>query len=271
MKRQVKIALLLALCVVVVATVLLVSKGAFSSSHHSATAASSNVATDQFDKETDQSEKIAQDLVNKIPSSQQSTDEDNAQTGQNDRTSTRPPSATPAPRSMSKNGQPQLQRGTMRAKFVLVRLFRSIGRLDEASAPLTPAQAKAILAIMNPLRTQPTLTSEQAEKVTAELNTQLTPAQQQEIEQMHNRRPGQAGQGNGQQNGQPPANGGWRRGDQAGDQRGGPGGPNGPGQMSAADMEKMNPFNPGDSDPQFARMAERWQSIFASLEAKAQQ
>jgi hypothetical protein len=111
------------------------------------------------------------------------------------------------------------------------------------------------------------------------LNTQLTPAQQEAIEQMHNRRPGQAEQGNGpqngQQNGQPPANGGWRRGDQAGDQRGGPGGPgggpNGPGQMSAADMEKMNPFNPGDSDPRFARMAERWQSIFASLEAKAQQ
>jgi len=99
------------------------------------------------------------------------------------------------------------------AVFGLVRFFRNVGRLaeDDSTTPLTPAQAKGILAVMTPLRTQKTLTPDDAEKVRAQLEKQLTPAQLEAIKQANANRFSQ--RGGGPQGGPP----------------GGAGGPGGPG------------------------------------------
>ncbi len=192
----------------------------------------------------------------------------------------------------------------MRAKFELMRLFRRVTRLaEDDNTPLSASQARAILAIMTPLRTQKTLTSDQAASVSKQLEAQLTPEQRAGMEQMSNRRggggPGGSGgtgapngaqaQGgrNDRQNGTPAQ--GDRPGGQNGTQAqgdrgawgGGPGG-GAPGGTSGGDsqnggrpritpeeMAKMNPFNPSGDNPMASRMAERTNAAFDTLEAKA--
>jgi len=167
----------------------------------------------------------------------------------------------------------------LRPKTELMRLFQGVGRLDELKAPLTPAQAKAILVVINPLRKQAILSADQAAKVLPELQAQLTKAQQDAIAQApRNRmRRGGAGRPGGNQPGGPNAagnNGGEpprapgtdgppRR--RRGDGEGGPGGGE-PGGFFAQ-METMNPFNTSGETP----MADRYKAIFDALEAKAHQ
>ncbi|HEX2948798.1 MAG TPA: hypothetical protein VHV83_04415 [Armatimonadota bacterium] len=66
--------------------------------------------------------------------------------------------------------------------FALVRLFTGIGRLEEdGQHACTPAQAKAILALMTPLRSQATLTPQQALRIQTKLEAILTSAQKDAI------------------------------------------------------------------------------------------
>lgn len=66
--------------------------------------------------------------------------------------------------------------------FALASLFRNIGQMDEdGKTPLTPAQAKAILAVMTPLRSKPTLKPEEAQNAQKLLEAQLTQTQKDAI------------------------------------------------------------------------------------------
>lgn|GEM_PF-2437875 len=182
----------------------------------------------------------------------------------------------------------------LRGKMELSGLFNSIGQLDELKTPLTEKQAKAILAVMNPLRKQATLSPEEADKALAKLKAELTKEQLDAIakarEQMM--RGGMGGRpGGGQRGGAPPnaaenggrpprnadgapgaddtprRRGGGERGTgSVGGGAGGRGGGN-PGDILAR-METMNPFNPGD-DERSQRRAERINTVFTALEAKA--
>lgn len=186
--------------------------------------------------------------------------------------------AHPAARPQGTTGQRPMMGMAMHGTFALLRLFRGIGRLEEAGkTPLTAAQAKAVLAIMTPLRTQQTLTPEQAKAAADKLNAILTAEQRAAIDAF---RPGRGNWGNRQGDGQPPA--GARPPDaerptspppadtstNGGERRMGERGFGGP---PPAGMENMNPFNPGEDNPMAKRMTERWQPIFTALEAKAKQ
>jgi hypothetical protein len=223
----------------------------------------------------------------------------------------------------NREGSParQARREAMQTTFGLVRLFRQIGRLAEegSTTPLTPAQARAILSLMTPLRTQATLTPAQATAIRETLDAELTPAQREAIAQLPDRRRGGfGGRGPGGPDGEnsgPGANGGnapdgerprWgdRQRTDASTATPGAGSPRpqedvpGPGMTgspsSAGDrapgatprregagadgagrggpppmLRNFNPFNPPADNPMAARMAERWTTIFAALEAKA--
>jgi hypothetical protein len=178
-------------------------------------------------------------------------------------------------------------------------LFRGIGRLgDDGDNPLTPAQAKAILAILTPLRTQKTLTSTEAEGVTKRLEAELTPAQLTAVQSRSMRGGGPGGPGGPggapaggapRQRGIFPSNGAGGAGAQPGAaggasrQRGGfsPNGAGGPGGRPGAAggpprfviPENYNPFYTKNTDdnPMAARMAERMQDAFDALKEKAAQ
>jgi cell division septation protein DedD len=78
--------------------------------------------------------------------------------------------------------------GQMRDTFRLMQLPRQITELNkDAKTALTPAQAKAILSVLKPLRQKPTLTVEEAKKVSAQLDKIFTAEQK---EAMANLRPG---------------------------------------------------------------------------------
>jgi len=183
----------------------------------------------------------------------------------------------------------------MQGTFALVLGFFGIGRLErEGKTPLTSAQAKAILAVMTPLRTQQTLTPEQAEKVLTQIKAQLTKEQITAMETPRRGagpggfgRPGGAGGqgGSGSMNnpggmhrpdwphtpdrtagmngGQPPA---MREGDRPRGHWSPPGGGGQPGSPPAR-MVNFNPFSTAHENP----MSEHVQAIFSALEAKAKQ
>jgi translation initiation factor IF-2 len=173
----------------------------------------------------------------------------------------------------------------LRGKMELGRLFRNVGQLEELKAPVTAKQAKAILDIMNPLRKQASLSPEEADKALAKLKAQLTKDQLDAIAQAASERMSRRG-GEG---GAPGPGGGARRGGWDGAPRpgggapgdGAPGGAPGDGAPGGApggrgmggggfgaQMETMNPFNPGEN-PMAQRMAERYNAVFEALEAKA--
>jgi len=176
------------------------------------------------------------------------------------------------------------------ARFTLMRTFHNIARLDEdGKAPLSSAQAKAILAVMTPLRSQATLTADEAAKAQTKLDAVLTTAQRDAIAAM------------------PRFGGGGRGGQQGGGGRGGPGGagnggttptpglftprssqhgeqapaggeqpapaggrPPGQGRMFGGGMPaNFNPFNPPKDSPMAERMNARLQTTFDALQAKA--
>lgn len=72
----------------------------------------------------------------------------------------------------------------------LVHLFLGIGQLaGDNQSSITPAEAKALLAVIMPLRTQQQLTPAQAEQVTRQLQTQLTAVQREAIAKMPEKGP----------------------------------------------------------------------------------
>jgi hypothetical protein len=146
-----------------------------------------------------------------------------------------------------------------RAVFSLVRRVMGIARLEEeGQQPLTPQQAKSILALLKPLRTQATLTGAQATRVLNDLNALLTSAQREELDSAGERRPQGDRPVGGPQN-------------MEGRRPSGPPSERRPGGMRGPGMMEGNPFNPPADNPMAARMAERWQALYAALEAKAKE
>lgn len=141
-----------------------------------------------------------------------------------------------------------------RGSFSLMRLFTSIGRLEQdGTATLSVAQAKSILALMNPLRKQAKLTSAQANSINSKLSALLTKAQLAEIEQLSSAR-SNGGAGGPRNSGNPGA------------------GNNPPGERGnrpapPAGLEDMNPFNSNNDNP----MTQRMDDVFSLLEKKAAQ
>jgi hypothetical protein len=188
-----------------------------------------------------------------------------------------------------------------------MRLFRAIGRLNEdKNTPLTAEQAKKVLAVMKPLRTQPKLTPEQAEETYKKLEAILTDAQRKAIEQAarerwqsrsgdreprpggENRAPGNGGPGadrreNGDTNPRQQVERGQNDGNRDQEERRGPeqrpaaganggqpgAGGNPRGRFNREEMANFNPFNSQSDNPMAQRMSERMNAEFDALEARA--
>jgi len=155
-------------------------------------------------------------------------------------------------------------------------LARNIGRMErEGQYKLTPAQAKQILEILQPLRTQPKLTQDEAKDTIRALQQVLTMDQRTEVAKLQaatppggNRRGGGAG-GPGGGAGRPGGNGG--QGAPGAGSRGGPAGSRQGGDRPRFDPEAMkdyNPFNPASTGMGGQRAAGRWEEFFTALEAK---
>lgn len=128
------------------------------------------------------------------------------------------------------------------------------------STEIKPAQAKQLLAIVNPLRKQPKLTQDQAKaaigKVKKLLDTRQLTAMDKAITDSQRRRGGPGGAPGGGAGGPGGAPGG-----------GAPGGNRPP--FDAAKMKDFNPFNPDKSSPMYERTKERNDALFAFLEARS--
>lgn len=144
--------------------------------------------------------------------------------------------------------------------FQLSQMVRHIGEIDkDPKHALTPAQAKQVLAVLKPLRTQPKLTQDQAKQALKDLKRVFTVDQLNAMAKIKSpqRRPGMGGPG-------------------------GPGGPGGQGRPGGGmqgnrprfDMNAMknfNPFNPkvDKSDQRSVDRAKRMNDMFSDLEKKA--
>ena len=170
---------------------------------------------------------------------------------------------------------------SFRATFGLMRTFQGLGTLEEeGKAPLTAAQAKSILALLEPLRSQKSLTPAGATSTRERLEALLTPAQQGALEEIGQRRPsgGRRNVGAGGPGGPGPTGGGPGGAGPAGSAGpfGGAGGrqrPAGGGESRppGVGMENMNPFNLDSDNPMAQRMSERIEAVFDALKAKAGQ
>jgi hypothetical protein len=195
---------------------------------------------------------------------------DNPQSG-------RSPSRTEA-QSPTQGERGPRQQGPRMDAFRLVGLLTRIGRLEEeGKQPLTPQQAKAVLAVVNPLRKQETLAPDQARAAADKIETQLTQAQRTAIEEMRPtggppRGDRGSGQGPGGQAGErqggsrPEGSWGGRGGEPGGTP---PGGAPPEGDHRPAEMENFNPLNPPSDNPMASRMAERVKTAIEALERKA--
>jgi hypothetical protein len=137
--------------------------------------------------------------------------------------------------------------GRARETMGLMRLMGGIGRLEsENKQPLTAAQAKAVLAVVNPLRKASSLSEDQAGKAVTKINSILSADQRKILAEAPSgprmRREGE-GQGQGPR---PPGEGQPRR-------------------FPSEGMGSSNPLNPPKDSP----MAERMQSTLDALEKKA--
>lgn len=161
--------------------------------------------------------------------------------------------------------------------FQLTSMMGGIGRLEQdTKAPLTPAQAKSILAVINPLKTQATLTQDQAKEAMRGIKEVLTEKQLTEIAKPQRQfgRGNGAGGGGGAPGGGGPGGGGPGGGAPgAGAQGGGRAPGAGGGNRPAFDPEAMknfNPFNQKASVPSMGRGGNRLQRTIDALEKKAQ-
>ena len=141
--------------------------------------------------------------------------------------------------------------------FQLMGMVRGLGELEKGTkAPLTPAQAKAILAVLTPLRKQDKLTQDQAKSAMKAIKKQLTAKQLTELGKV---------QADRQR---------FRRADSGNNQGRRPQGPP-PGQRPRFDLSKMKDFNPFNAkvskdNPRMGRSAERMNAFFDDLAKKAE-
>jgi len=142
--------------------------------------------------------------------------------------------------------------------FQLMSMVRHIGDIDrDPKYTLTPAQAKKVLAVLQPLRSKPKMTQDQAKSALKGLKPIFTLAQLNAMARISSGPGGRSGGGMGM---------------------GGPGGPGGaPGGNAATRprfdpnaMKDFNPFYAKASGNDFAaRGAQRWNAFFAGLQARA--
>jgi hypothetical protein len=135
--------------------------------------------------------------------------------------------------------------------FLLTRMVSNIGKLDtETEAPLTQAQAKGILAVLEPLQKQPKMTQDEAKATAGKLKMLLTEKQLTEMGKM--KQP-QRPQGQGQR-------------------MQGQGGGQGQARRPSFDpiaMKDFNPFNPSGNSSMAQRSAKRMADFLSALKAKA--
>lgn len=159
-------------------------------------------------------------------------------------------------------GQFSQMREKYKYTFQLMSMVRHIEEIDkEPKYKLTQAQAKQVLAVLQPLRSKPKLTQDQAKEVLKGLKKPFTVTQLNAMAKIKDTRPG----------GQRPGG------------QGAPGGPGGPGGQSRPgaqgqrprfDPDAMKDFNPfytevKAGDEWAARRAERWNQFFKALDARA--
>lgn len=138
--------------------------------------------------------------------------------------------------------------------FMLSRMAANIGRLSESKAPLTPKQAKAVLAVLQPLRKKTSLTQDEAKDSTKKLKAVLTEKQLTAIGKMkpEHRFGGPGGQG------RPGGQGGQGRMPQMQPGQGRP-------RFDMSAMKNFNPFNPPKGTPMAERGAKRMNDLFDDL------
>ena len=150
------------------------------------------------------------------------------------------------------------QRNDFREKYKYTfQLMQMAGHMEEINKDkkytLTSAQAKSVLAVLKPLRTQPKLTQDQAKSVLLKLKKPLTATQLNAMARIkpkvQQRRPSGQGAPGGQGN-RPPQ--GQRR-------------------FDANAMKDFNPFytKVDPKDTHAVERAKRWNDFFAALEKKA--
>jgi len=157
------------------------------------------------------------------------------------------PSGPPAPGMGGQAGAFEEFRKSHQYTFQLSRLAANIGRLDkETKFPLSSDQARAVLAVLTPLRKQETMDQDQAKTAIKDLQRILTDDQRNAISQMppeHRfRREGGSSSG-------PPT-----------DRRP---------RFDLKAVENFNPFNPPKDSPMYERSKKRWDDLFAALEKKS--
>jgi len=159
--------------------------------------------------------------------------------------------------------------------FQLTSMVRHIGDIDkDPKYKLTPAQAKKVLGVLQPLRSKPKMTQDQAKAALKALKPIFTVAQLNAMARI----PASAGgrrQGGGMGMGGPGGPGGGRPGGPGGAPGGNrPGGPGGAAGRPAFDPNAMKDFNPfyakaAPGDQFGARNAKRWDALFTGLQARA--
>ena len=173
-----------------------------------------------------------------------------------------------------------------RYTFQLTSTLRTLEELDkDQKTRLTPAQAKKILAVLQPLRNKPKMTQDDAKnalkQIKAALNVSQLNAMARIEAERRNRRggPGGAGGGMGMRpggpGGAPGGAPGARPGGNNGARPGGPGGAGRPGggQWQMPDPAAMKDFNPFKPDPKMGQFAQRgaeyWNNFFKGLQQRA--
>lgn len=166
------------------------------------------------------------------------------------------PGGPPGGAGMGKDFQRQHQ-----YTLQLVRLVNNIGRMESSGkAPLTQAQAKSILAVLQPLRQHSSLDETAAKDGLKALQAVLTDKQRSAIAVLPAEHPFRQGPSGGP-GAQPPAGG---PGGQPGPQPAGPPPGSGP-----QEMKEFNPLNPPAGGPEGPQGAEGPASVFQQLQKKA--
>lgn len=167
--------------------------------------------------------------------------------------------------------------------FQLTSTLRAVDQgLDQnPKTKLTAAQAKKILAVLQPLRNKSKMTQDEAKDALKKIKAALTVDQLNALaryeQERRNRRGGPGGFGGGgmgMRPGGPGGPGGPGAPGAPGARPGGPGGPGGgPGQFRMPDPAQMKDFNPFKPNPQAGpfgqRGAEYWKTFFTKLQQRA--
>ncbi len=156
--------------------------------------------------------------------------------------------------------------------FQLTSTLRGLEMLDrDAKTKLTPAQAKKILAVLQPLRNKPKMTQDDAKNALKQIKAALTVNQLNALARFEaERRNRRGGPGGGM--GMRPGGMGGPPGGAPGARPGAPGGPGGarPQMPNLSQMKDFNPFKPNPQMGPFGqRAAEYWNNFFKGLQQRA--